>query len=178
MNIQNIKYPRAAVYHLILTIVTLIVIFLVALNPVWQQKSQLESRIAELDLKIEEQQLLLPVYAAFSREIRDGPALPDLAGNNFEVPEKQNVDSIIAQLNSQAKENNISNATFSPVPATLSRENNRLMININLESEYSSLKDFLAGLSALPSFISYDQIELSSRPQSMQCMIQAWMAVN
>ena len=178
MNIQNIKYPRAAIYYLILTIITLIVIFLVALNPVWQKKSQLESRIADLELKIEEQQLLLPVYAALTRELEDGPVLPEIASSDYEVTENQDVDSIISQLNNQARENNISNATFSPVPATLSRENNRLMININLESEYNSLKDFLAGLSSLPSFIRYDQIEFSSRPQSMKCMIQAWMAVN
>lgn len=177
MNLHNIHFPRRAVYYLLLGMATMAVIFFLTIKPAWQEMDRIETKIENTKTKIEEQKVLHPLYATLKRTM-DNDVLENSSENaEQDYPEKVNVDTAVKILNLTATGSNLDIANFSPVPASVSRNEDRILFNAALTGNFGSITAFLSKLANIPFFLEYESFEVRSRPEQIQTNMEIWIAV-
>ncbi|WP_045216578.1 hypothetical protein [Desulfonatronovibrio magnus] len=178
MDLQNLTFPRRAMYYLALALITVAVIFFLAILPAWDDIDRLELKIKENQVLLEEQQILFPVYSNLMSIVDSTTArkagLEDKGSNSSQV----NVDQGIRMLNVAALEAGFVDVSFSPVPASYSQSGSRIMVNAVLKGSYQAVYEFLAELALKPFFLEYQQFEIRSRPDEFRVIMEIWIAVD
>lgn len=177
MNIAQVVFPRRSWYYLLLTLITLGVIFMVALGPAWEEAEELATEKARLKASIEEQQMLHPLYAGLSQALKSEEFMRGSLPGGNEDGQGMSVDETVRFLENLASESGLDESGFSPVPQSLTREDSRMVVRTTLSGGYAQMIRFISGLAGFPFFIDYERFELKSRPQGFEAVLRIWVKV-
>lgn len=167
--------PAQTLSYIIILGGGVILFLLLAILPAHKETAALDFEIDNVNLKLEEQKILTPVYESLLKKAQVKP--PE--GLNFVPKQKLKTDdtrTVAAKFNELAKNSRLTLVRFTPAVETLINRSGYLMVDIELRGEFIDLHPFLLELCQLPYLEQIEEITIRSVRDTREMEIRLWLA--
>lgn len=174
---QNIKLPQKSLLLLICCSGFFVLFLLLSIVP---QKVAIRSRkqeIIKLANEIEEKKILLPFYKTLLDIKKNNQ------GDNFDLPERKfltvedlgQVEDAVKKI-AQKRDFVISNILMDA--GSFSKENDSLVVNMDIHGDFSDLRSFIFEIGQLPYFVSIDWLQVRTVKDLQDIHMRVRLAVD
>lgn len=174
-NAAGLKLPPKTALYLLVGLGVLVLFVLLGIVPMFQSLGRLDDSIVQTRFRIEEQNVLHPIYQRMLGIAAAGGAKAP------ELPKKQSLNqSQVSQLTDTLAQVIIKSGlevrTVVPDPSSLSLGSKSLAVTIHVRGATERFRAFLADLALQPSFENVETLVLTPSAGSMEYAVKFWMA--
>ncbi|MFP3998614.1 MAG: hypothetical protein ACLFUN_02120 [Desulfobacterales bacterium] len=169
---------RRAVAYILFSAVMLGVLIAAGILPTRSQITETRQEAKELEARIEEQKIFHPLYKSLRQKIKNNQDPAEQKKDNPIMPERSlNIDNAAEILTSMAESAEMETSSFSPVPASMKEDSDRLLVHGRLQGDYGNLRQFLIGLVASPACESLEMLEAASTTHHPEYRLRLWLEI-
>lgn len=135
----------------------------------------MDAKIAETNLLIEEQQILLPVYKELKLRAQKKGAgtLPFPARS--ELP-REKLAELTANIKRMSQMSSVDILSFTPALSSLSGNSKSLVMEVAAKGDFFSFRKFLIDLEGIPYLERIEEIQIQQQIGGMELKIKLWIA--
>jgi Tfp pilus assembly protein PilO len=160
---------------LVICMVGVLAFLLLIILPSQKTSAQLDREIDELNVRIEEQRILTPVFHSLLKRAKTAPpsALPS--------PEKTklthgDMNSISKEFQDIAMRHNLKLEEVKTDVSSMMEDTGYLMMRIRLTGDFYKFRDFLVDLGSIPSLEHIEEINIRPVKTARELQIKLWLA--
>ncbi len=173
---KRIGILRPAIYYALFTVVILASIYFLSINPMLKEKQRLSNDIAALQDRVQEQQILTPVYTALAGMLEpDIHSLPGYPAPGF-FPQAQGLDDLMAGLRQAALDTGLREVVFAPDLRSLDQNPEVIPVRGEFSGDYFNFREFMLNLVSGPNFKDMEVMEINQTPQGSIYILRVVMA--
>lgn len=172
---MGVKIPQDSIVYLLVCISGLVIFIFLGLVPSHRNLAELESKIGEANLRIEEQKTLAPIYLTFKQKARksDSRALPFPAKTE---PAQEQTEQLMGRIKDVAVKANLGAVSITPNLSSLSGNLRSLDLELTASGDFFSFRKFLAALGGVNFVEHVEEIQIQQSPDALQLKIKLWIA--
>ncbi|HLA05352.1 MAG TPA: hypothetical protein VJZ16_05165 [Syntrophales bacterium] len=169
------KIPQESVIYLIACLSGIVIFVLLGLFPQDRTLTGLEKKIAEANLRIEEQNILFPVYQTLKQKTnkKKMPVLPFPAKSELAREQMEQLNANIKEIAGRANVEIVSNM---PALNSLAGSPKTMAMEATIRGNFFSFRRFLIGLEGLGYVEHIEDIQIQQNPDAMELKIRFWVA--
>jgi Tfp pilus assembly protein PilO len=159
---------------LVICMVGVLAFLLLIILPSQKTSAQLDREIDELNVRIEEQRILTPVFHSLLKRAKTAPpsALPS--------PEKTklthgDMNSISKEFQDIAMRHNLKLEEVKTDVSSMMEDTGYLMMRIRLTGDFYKFRDFLVDLGSIPSLEHIEEINIRPVKTARELQIKLWL---
>lgn len=167
---------RENAMRLLVCLVALLAAFALLVYPEMRSIARVEGEIAATRARIEQQEILHPVYRELLAVYQNASAgsLPRVARVPLPQAELGSVSAAIAGL---ARERGLEARSVTPDPDSLAGGGGLILVRCVLSGNLSALRDFYLSLGALPSLAHVERIRIEDAYAGRTYRLDLWLAL-
>ncbi|MCF8024870.1 MAG: hypothetical protein K9J79_00040 [Desulfobacteraceae bacterium] len=174
----EISANRRALAYILFSGVVLGAMFFLGIQPTRQQIAQTEKKTERLKAGIEEQKIFYPLYQRLQKKTAKETDIDGLASRVPKTEAREfTIDNVSAILSEFAARAGIQQSSFSPVPSSMSRGSEKLLVNGRLEGSYPDFRDFLISLVTASDFRALEMMRVQSGTRNPKYRLRIWVTV-
>lgn len=141
-----------------------IAFLLVAILPNMRAKDQIEEDIAQLSQKVQNQELLNPIYMELIKRVQQKSPqdLPLPARSKISKKEIAEIDAVFMSL---AKESGVHFVSAMPDASSYLEESGQLIMNVAYEGDFFNFKQLLVSICKLPYVRAIEQMQVKAETE-------------
>ncbi|MFO7802556.1 MAG: hypothetical protein R6U22_08380 [Desulfohalobiaceae bacterium] len=173
----QIGLTRKSLILLLASAVILAVITFFFILPVRSEIASLQTKAENLEAKIQDQEALQPLYAKLEKKLDQG-FRQELDLEDFDKEfVSLDIEDAAQELETMAETAGLSQSTFSPVPNSLTENEQEILLEGDLEGEPQDFRRFLLKLIAWDNFSHLEVLEVFGRQDSTEYELQIWLNI-
>lgn len=176
--LSQVGLSKRAIVFIIICLVLLGLIVVLGILPNKMEKAGLESEAAILEARLEEQRILYPLYAGIRDRLDHKSEMETILDKMDQDFGPVHIDNASEMLSFMAGQVGMDKYSFSPVPESLTRNSDQLLLEGQLSGEYEIFRAFLLKLTAWENFSRLELLEVQSREQVPGYNILVWMTIS
>lgn len=174
----EIAANRRALAYILFSAVMLGVIITAGILPVRNQTEQARRDARAVEASIREQEIFHPLYRRLKEKAENAGDQESAKQAGAGGPEESfTIDNAAEILESMAKSAGMENYSFSPAPASVEKQESRLLVRCSLSGRYDNFRQFLTGLATAPGFESLELLEARSGAKHPEYSIRIWLSI-
>jgi hypothetical protein len=168
--------PKRNIIYSLLCLTAVLMIVFVGVIPQQLSLARLENKVKSIQLQIEEQKKLYPIYQVLQKgdKTRESKILPSPLKSPILRTQLDMISTTIKEIASKA---NLDTVLASPDVNSLGYAPKSLMVNIVLMGDFFSFRKFLIGLGELPYLERIDEIQIRQNEDTMEFRIKISLSV-
>ena len=172
---MGVKIPQDSMVYLLVCISGLVIFIFLGLVPSHRNLAGLESKIGEVNLRIEEQKTLAPIYQTLKQKTRKSVpgALPFPAKTE---PAQVQAEQIMEGIKDVAVKANLGALSITPNLSYLSGNPRSLDLELTASGDFFSFRKFLTALGGVNFVEHIEEIQIQQSPDALQLKIKHWIA--
>ena len=175
--LNQAKFSKGSVFFIGIGLTLLALIVGVGILPARTETDRLKAKTTDMEAKLEEQKIFTPLFASLNQKLNRKNELEIVIQGLAPYKGPLRVDNAATALLSMAGAAGLEESYFVPVPASVTKDATRLLVEGQLRGAYHHLRDFLLTLSAWPNFDHLELLEIESQPQAPQYKVRAWLVL-
>lgn len=174
---MKIAVPKQTLINLLICLSGILLIVFVGIIPNYLRSARLGKEMDRLQVKVEEQKTLYPVYQLLKSGSQNkmSTALPCPVKSPLS---RQKVGVIGSVFEGMAKKSGLRTVKISPDFKSLDAERNLLPVEIVILGDFFNYRKFLMALQELPYLERMDELEISSRVGLMEFRTKTMIALS
>ncbi|MEW6673275.1 MAG: hypothetical protein AB1427_16360 [Thermodesulfobacteriota bacterium] len=168
------KFSQRSLFYFALFGVVILIIILLMVYPDYRTLSALDKDIKQLNVKIETQKLLLPLFQKMLTEIDlklpEGVTLP-----KEEKLTQEKTEGIVSVFHDLAGKSGLKVVEASPDVESTLNGSGFLLMNIVVKGDFFKLRDFLMALGNLPYLEKIEQVKLQNIEEGKEVRLKIWL---
>ena len=174
----DISANRRTLAYLIFSAVVLGTMLFLGILPTRREAAEARREIRRLKARIEEQKIFHPLYQRLQKNMGDEDGLKRFhEGKAAHKGPSLTIDNVSGILSAMAASAGLPEAAFSPAPASMNQEADKLLVQGRLQGEYTDFRDFLIRLFTAPDFQALELMEIQSGTRHPEYRLQIWVSV-
>jgi Tfp pilus assembly protein PilO len=174
---SRMRISKGTVVFVLVSLAVLGLVVVLGIMPAMSEKTELEAEAVRLESRIEEQKILYPLYASITSKLSRKVDLEIIIEEMDRGEETLYIDNAAALLLSMADSAGLTEARFTPVPESVTKDSTQLQVEGSLKGEYRDFRRFLLELSSSGNFRQLELFEVQSREEGMEYKIRVWMSI-
>ncbi|MCF8111873.1 MAG: hypothetical protein K9J85_10340 [Desulfobacteraceae bacterium] len=174
---HEISANRRALAYIIFSAVVLGTMFMLGILPALQQIGETEKKARHLEAEIEKQKIFKPLYRSLQQKKKDEILPKYITGETGLKTQSLTIENVSGSLYAMAESAGIKTSSFSPVPDSMTKDSDKLLVNGRLQGEYQAFKDFLISLTTSRAFWDFELLEVKSAAGHPEYRMQMWVTV-
>jgi hypothetical protein len=175
--LKNIKISKRTVIIQLSWLGALLVMGMVVIFPVERSTAGLERQIKEIQIQIETQKTLQPIYQALKTKSQTTAAgiLPTPESGKLPRDLVRVFPSTVRRI---AKNSDMEMISVSPDVTSLADQSRHLLVGAVLRGDFMNFRKFLIGVGELPYLERLEEIEIQQDPNFMEFRIKMRLMLN
>jgi hypothetical protein len=174
---NRLKISKWAVVFVAASIIALALMVVPGILPIRIEKSTLNREANHLKAMIEQQQILHPLYAGIKKKMDEKSGLETIIERSKQYEGPLEIDNAPDLLGSMARSAGLSEVRFTPVPESVTKASDRLLVEGGFKGAYQSFREFLLNLSCSENFNHLELLEIQSKEKGKEYTIRIWMSI-
>lgn len=168
---MSLKVPQKSITYIIICLSIIVVLLVIGVYPLYRALATRDDQIAEKNLKLEEQKLLLPVYEMLKQKIgkKNARTLPLPA--NAQLPSDQ-IDKLERELKEISGKAKVELVSFLPGVAPADGKSKSMSVDVMARGEFFSMRKFLIGLGSIPYVEHIEEVQLSRTADALEIKVK------
>ena len=159
---------------LVMCVVGVLTFFLLIILPSKKTSAQLDREIDKLNVRIEEQRILTPVFHSLLKRAKTAPP------SGLPSPEKTklthgDMNSISKLFQDIAMRHNLKLEEFKTDVGSMMEDSGYLMIRLRMSGEFYKFREFLVDLGSIPSLEHIEEINIRPVKTARELQIKLWL---
>jgi len=174
---MTVRYqPGATLFLAGSGIVILLIFFLLWIFPKQQYLKQLDGDIITVKTQLELQEKLRPLYMRLAAQNKAGMMERLTVPPQASLPKLQ-IDSIVPALSNIAKKSKLEIVSVNPDLSVLQANPASLLVNANLQGNFTNFRDFLIELGKIPYLETVGKVDIQQAGMIKKYKIELWYSV-
>ncbi len=171
-----LKKPLAqSLMILAVCVVGILAFFLLIILPSERAAGELEEEIKELNVRIEEQRILTPVFRSLLKRSKVAPP------SDLPVPERTklthgDINTISSVFQEMAARHNLKLEDVKTDVSSMVEDAGYLSMQLRLNGNFYKFREFLVDLGSIPSLEHIEEISIRPQKASRELEIKLWLA--
>ena len=174
----DISANRRTLAYLLFSAVVLGFMLFLGILPTRQEITEVRTEARRLKARIEEQKIFIPLYQRLQKNMEDYTEREYFDGRQA-APKRSSltIENVSGILSAMAASAGLPEASFSPAPASMSQEADKLLVQGRLQGDYTNFRDFLIRLLTAQDFRGLELMEIQSGTRYPKYRLQMWVSV-
>ena len=176
-SIQTFKVPRSCWQHIILCTVALGILIGAGLFPAQRRRMKMDEKLVDLNIELQEQRILLPVYAQLKRILSiEVPA-------NLIIPEphallQERISDIPTIFARHANLSGLELISAAPRIDSMDGESKQLLVVVLCRGEWQFFFNFMIKLQQEPFVLHIEEIDIQMTTAQKEYALHVWIAID
>jgi hypothetical protein len=168
--------PAQSLLYLLICAGGIIGFFLLAIYPYHKYLAGLDREIKTIEVQIEEQKRLFPVYEDLLKKmnITQKGTLPFPRKGKLDREKTDEISSIFEEI---ARKSNLSPVSIVPDVTSLVKGSRLLSITVRMEGDFFHFRNFLALLNGMPFLEHIEEIQIQTAGEIKEFGLKVWLAL-
>lgn len=174
----EISANRRVIAYILFSAIMLGTMIAVGILPTRSQIADTGRQARQLKANIEKQKIFHPLYQSLKKkteETRQPEAFT--AGNQIARPRSVSIDNAAGVLEAMAESAGMKSYSFSPVPGSMEKHDNRLLIHGRLGGGYLDFREFLISMVTAEGFDRLEMLEAKSGTRHPDYTLRIWLRI-
>lgn len=170
-----IKIPPKSITYIIACSAVIIILLFAGIYPLHRALANRDEKIADKNLKLEEQKLLLPVYEMLKQKMgkKNARLLPLPAKAQLPGDQMGRLETDLKDISGKAKVDLIS---FLPNLTSADVKSKTIAVDAVARGEFFAMRRFLIGLGGIPYVERIEEVQLSRTADALEIKVKFWVA--
>lgn len=174
----DISANRRTLAYLLFSAVVLGFMLFLGILPSRREITEARMETRRLKARIEEQKIFHPLYQRLQKDMENEKEREYFEGRKAEPKRPAlTIDNVSGILSAMAASAGLPEASFSPAPASMSQEADKLLVQGRLQGDYPDFRGFLIRLVTAPDFQGLELMEIQSGTRHPKYRLQMWVSV-
>ena len=159
---------------LVICVVGVLTFFLLIILPSQKTSAQLDGEIDKLDVRIEEQRILTPVFHSLLKRAKTAPpsALPSPEKTKLPHGDMKSISKLFQDI---AMRHNLKLKEIKTDVSSMMEDSGYLMMRLRLSGNFYKFRDFLVDIGSIPSLEHIEEINIRPVKTSRELQIKLWV---
>lgn len=167
--------PTQSLIYFLICCAGVIVFVLMIILPAQKSTAELDSEIANLKTRIEEQRILSPVFKNFFKQVKEDNQ-GDLPNQVKKKLSRDDISKLTLRLQQIVRENNLQIEELAPDVNSLTGNSGFLSVSISAKGEFMDFRNFLVELGTIPSMELVETINVRAIEGLRHINVRIWLA--
>jgi len=174
----DISANRRTLAYLLFSAVVLGFMLFLGILPTRREITETRQEGRRLKARIEAQKIFHPLYQRLQKNMEDEKEREHFDGRKTAHNRPAlTIDTVSGILSAMAASAGLPEASFSPAPASMSQEADKLLVQGRLQGDYADFRNFLIRLVTAPDFQAIELMEIQSGARHPKYRLQMWVSV-
>ena len=176
MALLNLKsIPTKSLLRVLIFGGGVVLFVLLAILPSIRESKALDRQIVEINARIKEQQILVPVYDSLLKKSEMNPP-EGLAVIPLKKLKRNETDRVAQVFQEMARQSKLQLTDYAPEIQSLIGESETMKVNVLLKGEFINLQPFLRRVCKLPYLVKIEEISIESVRDTKEMSLRFWLA--
>jgi hypothetical protein len=170
-----INVPQKSITYIIICSTIIIILLFVGIYPLHRAMANRDEKIADMNLKLQEQNLLLPVYQMLKQRAGKKSAHMLPLPTKAQLPSDQmgRLEGDLKDVSGKAK---VELVSFQPALNVGDGKAKTISVDAVARGEFFAMRKFLIGLGSIPYVENIEEVQLSRTADWLEIKVKFWVA--
>lgn len=167
--------PTQSLIYFLICCAGVIVFIIMIILPGQKAKAELDADIKDLQVRIEEQRILNPVFESLFKKAK-AKSESGLPAHSKAKLSRGEISGLTTRMQQMVRDNNLQVKELAPDVNSLADNSGFLSVNLSAAGQFLDFRNLLVDLGTIPSFEAIDSIDITAGEGYRQISLRVWLA--